>query len=243
MDKFIDEIKQDIYKGIEEEKLRMEEKYSNDKLKVEKVNTVPEAIKELVNIYGNSLEQRKVMTPILEKYLEADFFKNAEVIRGANYIIFNKGEYSIGFSTSRLYGINIRRTENLRKPIEPLPVRKEILEFNELWDYYKETGEGYDYVVDYYSIMTRAMEAGFIFRRRVKKSTIEQYAEMNKQHIESVNQKMKRWKEDLEDYEKEKELFYETIRDVRNDLIKFRNAGWYIKDENLKGLEDYKNLM
>lgn len=240
MNKFIDEIKQSIYKGIEEERARMEEKYNKDKMKVEELNTVPEAIKELVNIYGNSMEQREVMIPILQKYLEADFFKDAKVVGRANYIHFQKGEYFIEFATSRVYSINIGRTEILRKPIEPLSVREDILAFNELWDHYKETGEKYDEVVNRYSIMTRAMEAGFIFRKRVKEEAIKEYANMNKEHIENVNEKMKRWEEELEDYEKEREMLYEIIRDVKDDLIKFRDAGWHIKYENLNGFKDYE---
>lgn len=240
MNKFIDEIKQSIYQGIEEEQARMEEKYNKDKMKIEKLNTVPEVIKELVNIYGNSMEQREIMIPILQKYLEADFFKEAEVVGRANFIHFQRGEYFIEFATSRMYSINIGRTEILRKPIKPLSVSEDILAFNELWDHYKKTGEKYDEVVNLYSSMTRDMGTGFIFRKRVKEEAIEEYVNKNKQHIENVNEKMKRWEEELENNEREKEMLYEIIRDVKDDLIKFRDCGWHIKYLNLNGFEGYE---
>lgn len=238
MNMCIDEIKERIYQGIDEEIENMKTKFNQDKELVKNTDNVPELVKQLVDIYGNSMEQRKVMAPILKQYLQGEFFKNAEVVGRANSLHFKNENYFIEFSTSRMYTILVGRAEELRKPIEPLSVREDIMELNNLWDSYKETGEGYNELINLYSIMSRGTEAGLFFTVKTKVTDIENYVKGQKQHIESVQRQVEQWKEDVIEYENQRQLFKELMEDVKGDLIKFQEKGWRIKYENIE--EDEK---
>lgn len=240
MIELIEEIKDTIKEGVEEERKRMNDKYDENLDIVNKTNNVPEAIKELVNVYGNTIKQREKMTFILKQFLEADFFKNAEVVGGANYVYFKNGEYSVAFSTSRIYTITLSRTERLRKPLEPLTVRDDLLKFNDLWDNYDKTGEGYDVLVEEYSQLRRATSAGLLFKFRVKKEDIKEFAETHKQHIKKVTEHIENWKVELEEYEEELKMFEEMMKGLKVDLIKFKDEKWHMKYENLQDMKNYE---
>lgn len=241
----INDVKEIIIEGIEEERVKMNERYNRNKEDVYKIDNVPEAIKEFVEIYGNSAEQRKKMTDILKGYLQADFFREAgigrgssSIVSGANNVFFNSGDYFIGFSTSRIYNVIVGRTETLRPPSKKfLPIGKDILEFDVLWNTYQETGEGHDELIDAYSILKKAETAGFIYKMKLKMSKeVEEFAMNQKELIEDFDSKKKAWESELEEYNEKKELFYVLMDNVKGDLMKFIERGWHIQYSNLDNL-------
>lgn len=241
MAKSIEGVKQTIYNAIEEERKRVEAKLAEDKLRIEKVSTVPEALTELVEIYGNNLEQRKLMTSILKDHLRGEFFKGAEVKGGANYVHFKNGNYSVGFSTSRFHSIVISRDETVEIPVhpsgKPLFVQDDVLEFYEIWENFRDTGEDFDKLLNVYSKMKRAIPSDFIFKLKTTMEDIYEFAKEQEEKINDVNRRKQIWQEELDEYNKEVELFTSIIEDIEIDLLEFRRGGWYITTKNLYTLE------
>lgn len=233
----IEKVKSDVYKAINIERQRAMEKYDTHEENIKNSKSVPDILKELVEIYGNNAEQKKIMISILKDFLTARFFKNAEIIRGANSIKFNSGNYSIEFSTSRIHEVVISRSGPLRAPVRPLDIREDIMNFYELWRDYKETGENYDKLLDAYSMIRRGTLSGLIFKMRTKIEDIDEFAMQQKRYIDNVNKKMEVWKKEVEEYNKEIEFFKNMIIEIEDDLFEFRRNGWYINYKNLYGLE------
>lgn len=233
----IEKVKSDVYKAIDVERQRAMEKYDTHKENIKNSKSVPSILKELVEIYGNNAKQREIMTSILKDFLTARFFKNAEIVGGANSIKFKNGNYSIEFSTSRIYDVVISRNGPLRPPIQPLNVREDALNFYELWKDYKETGENYGKLLDAYSMMRRGKLSGLIFKMKTKIEDIDEFAMQQKRYIDNVNEKIEIWKQEVEEYNKEIEFFKNMIIEIEDDLFEFRSNGWYINHKNLYGPE------
>lgn len=227
----INEVKEKIRTGIEIERAKTNRKYNKDSEDLNLVNNVPEAIKQLVNIYGNSLEQRELMIEILSKYLKADFFQKADVIKGGNHVFFNDGVHSVAFSTSRVYEIVISKIESTLEPRNKVsPVKQEIKDFLMLWDHYQETGEDFRVVVNAYSKIINKSRAGLMFIFRVNiTDEIEDFANERKIQIEKVEEQILQYEIMLEKHNKGVENFKVFKEEIKEDLANFENSGWTIK--------------
>lgn len=241
----IDEAKESIKKGIEKERLKINSKYDKDKEHVDSLDNIPELMRELVSLYGNSIEQRDIMIQILNKQLKANFFKDASIgrgdnsiVSGANNVFFNKGDYSIGFGTSRIHAIIISRKEDLRKPGELFnPITKDMIKVNDLWDEYVSTGEGYDRLVQSYSFLRRQVPSDFILRVRLKTTNeLQEFILDLKKNIKNADIRRDNWENEMKEYKEEKEVFFKVMKDIKDDLLEFTNKGWHIKYNNLSNL-------
>lgn len=240
MRNLITKIKESINEGIEQEQLIMTKKYEKDKARVAKIDNVPDLIKELVNIYGNTIQQKEKMISVLNEYLEADFFKNAEILKKANSVRFENKKHFVDFSTSGLHVITIGAVEYLREPIQPLPLKEDVLKFNEMWINYKKTGENYSDVLDKYSMLTRKLPAGALFKMKTKKKHVEAFANKQKKLIQENIEKMKLWESKMKEYKEHNDLTFNVIKDIKEDLIKFKNKNWHMKYKNIIDSEEFK---
>lgn len=245
MNELLEEVRGSIKAGIEDERERMNDKYNEDLNNVDEIDNIPKAIKQLVDIYGNTMEQRVKMIEILNDYLKADFFKGAtngregkDIVRGANSVFYNNGNYYVGFSTSRLYTIEVGRNENLRKPSEEIKrIGEDIVKFVDLWDEYDSTGKNYDKVIDLYSIMKRAKPAGILYKMNPSLRTdIKNFARDKKNNIEEYEERKELWERRVEEFEEEEVLFQSILDDLKEDLDNFADAGWRVTYENVDNL-------
>lgn len=239
--KTLEEIKSEVINEIENEKKKIELEYSSHIETVKTIDNVPELIKKLTYIHGNSLILRDEMTKVLQSYLTADFFKDAfigresfDIVKGANNIFFKNEKYYVGFSTSKIAIITIGRNEELIEPKEPFVIiDDQQKEFLKKFIHYKETGENYDELANKFSLITRKKSSNFIYKLN-KANRIEEYAK----HIIMENGKFEKrkelYKESLIKYEKEKMECQEFLNSIDVDLDEFENNGWKLKYENIK---------
>lgn len=108
-------IKDLLLEGIESEKDVAIKEYDNLKEKVNQKTEVPELYEMIVEVYHNSLPQRPIAEEFLREILTDDFFKQADVRKAPNEIVFFNERYQITFPLSRGRDINIIDT-GLKKP-------------------------------------------------------------------------------------------------------------------------------
>src|SRR5690606_29270604 len=96
------------------------------------VETIPEILKQLVNIYGNTTEQREVMSKIINDSLHSSFFRDVDVVKGANYLVFRDENHSVSFSTTRSFEIIVNQVSDIfqaRFRYDIPELKEEILSF------------------------------------------------------------------------------------------------------------------
>lgn len=261
--KIVDEAKLAIFKGIEEERARVNANLDNEKENISKMNNIPTLLSQLIEVYGNTSKQYEKMEEILKGYLEANFFTNVyeglkgySISGGGNFLYYKHEEFYVGFSGTRTKVITIGRNSTLKEPSKPSPSRvlesQQLYDFLKSWETYKADGsdENYLLAINAYSRLTLGRESTYFLRRTMLKEKTKQ-TDLIEKYVISVNNELsdykksiKLWEKDLEDYNSGKEELYKELSEVNEDLKNFQKEGWRIEYKNLntilKEKDEYK---
>lgn len=234
----INEIKDIVYKEIEIERKKSNMKYDNNKLNISQSRDLPSVMKELVDIYGNSVGQSNLMIELLEKYSNVAFISNSRAERKLNSVRFHDFEYYIDFSTSRSHSVEIGLSNPLSSLDKKPSLKKGVLEIYKLAVNYIETGKDKDYdkLLNYYSWQKRNKASTPLYKLRTKEDDVLEHALSQKIYIDNFDERVKEWErhgKEIEHRQKEYDSFIKSLDGFIND---FKNAGWTIKvkgaDEN-----------
>lgn len=234
----INEIKDIVYKEIEIERKKKNIEYDNNKLNISQSRDLPSVMKELVDIYGNSVGQSNLMIELLEKYSNVAFISNSRAERKLNSVRFHDFEYYIDFSTSRSHLIEVGLVAPLIKVGKKPSLKKGVLEIYELAVNYIETGKDKDYdkLINLYSWQKRNKASTPLYKWRTKEDDVIEYVLSNKIYVDNLIVRTREWEahvKELEDKKHKYDIFIKSLDGFIND---FKNAGWTIKvkgaDEN-----------
>lgn len=96
----VNEAKLAIFKGIEEERERINANFDNEKENISKMDNIPTLLSQLIEVYGNSSKQYEKMEEILKGYLKASFFTNVyeglkgySISGGGNFLYYKHEEF------------------------------------------------------------------------------------------------------------------------------------------------------
>lgn len=238
----LNQFKEEIKRKVEFERTKMNEKYDRNIEEMEKKTNIPEIINYLVEIFGNSLSQQHLMKDMLASFLEASFFKEAldesnfdGVVHGANYLIFQKGYYSVEFATSKAKIIKIvRHVSPVHFYPEYLGIEEEYLNFNILWDNYKKGNVNFSELKKSYLSLLKKNKYGFVesLFKNIEKE-IEEYALDLKEKIQKSELRQIKFNEKFEKYKAEELEFLNLMADLKKDLNEFQENGWLLIFEGL----------
>jgi hypothetical protein len=231
------EIKKIICNTIENKKQKMITEYDN-KINDIKNETNPAKLYYLLaKTFHNTIEQGELGIQFLKTYLTNDFFKNAEVKNGVNYITFSNNDYDIMFSKSLSQEIIIKYKTPVSVPyycgidkskikladlIESYVNHKSFENFRELVNYnYYNKGYKNNFIVAIYKCINTYKQCNKKLLNKLKEE-IEQ-DELNKKEKEQKKQ------EYLDDQKQAKEFINSLT-----DLQVFKDNGWYIKLSGIK---------
>lgn len=229
----LQEAKSTIELGIETERAKMNEKYNSDIEDLNSVETIPEILKQLVNIYGNTTEQREVMSKIINDSLQSSFFRDVDVVKGANYLVFRDENHSVSFSTTRSFEIIVNQVSDIfqaRFRYDIPELKEEILSFMEMWDIYKETGKGYSSLAeDYYKATNKKRPMWMFISKLDLKKEIAEYAESVEENIQKREEALKVKEREDKEIEEKIQNYKTFVEEIKVDLEDFKKHGWRVK--------------
>lgn len=229
--------------AINEQKEKLINELNEISSKVEKHTSFSEIIGELVEVYGNSNEQRKVMVDTM-RTLPGNFFTHSDVHSKMNAVSLVFDGITFSISTSRLRSIDI----SIEKIIEPIEPTKEAyktytsyeVDFLEAWrdksmdDLSAKEEKG---LIKTYFNVRRGRDIPFLYTRKLRNSNFE---EINI-YLEDIEKRMNEYRKEIYEIKKENEQ-YEVRLNKHNELLNVLEANFkgFIED-NFHILEDFKN--
>lgn len=234
----INEIKDIVYKEIEIERKKKNIEYDNNKLNVAQARDLPTIMKELVDIYGNSVEQSNLMIELLRQHSNVDFLSSSRAERKLNFIRLHDYEYYIDIGTSRIHSVEIGLISPLIKAGKKPSLKKGVLEIYKLAVNYIETGKDKDYdkLINSYSWQKRNKASTPLYKWITKEDDVIEYVLSNKIYVDNLNVRTKEWAAHVKELEDKKHKYDNFIKSLDGFINDFKNAGWTIKvkgaDEN-----------
>lgn len=233
----INEIKDIVYKEIEIERKRKNIEYDNNKLKVAQARDLPTIMKELVEVYRNSIEQSNLMIELLRQHSNVDFLSSSRAERKLNFIRFHDYEHYIDIGTSRVHYVEIGVSNPLSNLDKKPSLKKGVLEIYKLAVNYIETGKDKDYdkLINSYSWQKRNKASTPLYKWRTKEDDVIEYALSHKIYVDNLNVRTKEWEAHVKELEDRKNNYDTFIKSLDGFINDFKNAGWTIR---VKGVDE-----
>ncbi|WP_297419117.1 hypothetical protein [Clostridium sp.] len=197
----------------------------------------------LAETFHNTMEQGELGIKLLKENLTNDFFKEATVDNGVNYITFSNNEFDIMFSKSLSMCIRIKykNTGNsgyisdfndykskLANLIENYLAKKSIKNFKIMANYYGR----------YYNKNILAQIIKFInaYKKCNTKLLLEIKEQQEWHKIKQIEEKKK-----INEFE-QRQLYAKNFINNLTDLEKFKAEGWYIITSGIKDEKGFINF-
>lgn len=236
----IKEIKEAMVESIEKTQEMLNKEFEKQKQEIQQLKEVaPVMLGKLVEIYGNSKEQKDLMVDVLKDSLTSQFAKESSYVKGANYVYLKNGEYYLGFSCMKEKEILIGRKDEIRVNQNWKPTNsnsKEELELMQLFNSKKEI-ENQKIVDKYCEVCKQRNLFAFNFKTmRQKLKEIEKFVSEISESNKAYSSQIMQWEENMEKLESESEVVASIMQDINEDISKFKNEGWKIRYENIINL-------
>lgn len=237
----INESKKLVKDAIDKQKNKVISELDEISKKVSNSNLISEIVGELVEVYGNTNQQREVMIDIM-RTTPSNHFKLATVKGKMNAINFEHNGITFSISTSRIRKIEISISE-IEKPVEP---NKEAYKTYSSYEVdFLETWAGklskLDSTTDkkliesYFNVRNRR-GVPFLYTRKLRKENYEKI----RMYLEDIRKRMnvyKREKQEIEEMYNE----YEVETEKYNELFSEMESNFKIFiEENNCIMEDFK---
>lgn len=231
---FIDKVKGNIAEAIELRKKIEVEKLEKHKQDLLKIDNIPTIIYKITEIYGNSMEQKELIVPILQDSFKSQMLINSEVIKKANYIVFQNGEFYVQFPTSYSRYIELGRIERPREPQKP-KFNQKYENFLNLWKKYQNAEDKSikKYLIDTYLQDVKNETPSYFNRKNVTMEKLENYASHCICEMDEYKKELDEWESKVEIFDNIDKVDAQFIKDIEVDLKTYKENAWRIEFKNL----------
>lgn len=225
----MDKIKSIIEIGIKD---KMQSEIDNYQIQLEKLSNeknVANIYSMIVEIYGNSLPQRKIAKEYLESVLTDDFFKLADIKFEPNSVVFYKDGYEVKFPMSRGRYIDIIDMNISEAPYYSPIYNDWHIELKELIETYlsKKSFSNLKKLSNHYKRQGKNIIAKFILYYETHKECNKDKLTKLIYNIDDENKRKIEHDRNIEEYNRSKEQSIQFAFSLES-LKVFNDAGWDI---------------
>jgi hypothetical protein len=231
------DIKNVICNAIESKKQEMITEYDNKINDIKNETNSSKLYYLLAKTFHNTVKQGELGIQFLKTYLTNDFFQNAEVKNGCNYITFSNNDYDISFSKSLSTNILIKYKSAISIPYY-YEISKNKIKLADLMENYlnHKSFKNLKILVEY-NYYNKGYKNNFI---ATIYKYIQTYKHCNKELLNTLKEKIDQEKINKKEYEQKKQEYEENQKQAKEfinsltDLQMFKDNGWNIKLSGIK---------
>lgn len=217
-----------IVEGVKRSRDKANQDYLSILGELEKMTDKQEILCKLIDLFEDKMIDEDVFIEVFHAYLNTDFFNESSASETKNSISFSNGVYIIGFDIKKKI-IKFDRVEMVGD-MKPLPIREDMLDFNELWREYEDSGQKDSIkrskLIDSFSRMNKESTLNLLLKRGRIIRDMEEFAVSLKESIENKRLEFLQWEKDQLIFEEEDKAFSKIIDDFQYDLIEFILNDW-----------------
>ena len=224
------EVKQFIIDNIENQKQKKIQEYDDKIKRILKEDNKANIYYLLAQTFHNTMTQGDIGIKYLQNILTNNFFKNANIKNGVNYIIFFDKEFEIMFSKSLSREIAIKYKNTSSRPYYSTSVSSSAIKLADLIEKYldNKTFSNFKNLVNHncYRRKKNLINKIIGYINTYKKCNEKLLCKIREKQEEDRVRKEK-YEEDLKEFNDKQQYANNVITNL-TDLKMFIDSGWYI---------------